>query len=167
MLHTLYLVRHAHAEDGSIYLPDHDRDLLSAGIMAAARTGRHLHDQTADKPVDLIVSSTANRACQTAKILAEQLGIDPDMIQTNAALFDQGPKAYLAVVNALPETVQTIVLVGHNPDISYFAEFLTHDAVGSLDKGDIATVELSDGLTWAEASGRTARLASHWTPNRG
>ncbi len=165
MQHTVYLVRHAHAEDGSLYLPDHDRELLSAGIMAAARTGRHLREQT-PSGIGTIVSSTAHRAMQTAKVVAEQTSIDPDTILADAALFDQGPKAYLAAVNALPESVLTAVLVGHNPDISYFAEFLTHSAIVSLDKGDIVAIELTDGLTWAEASGRTATLLWHWTPNR-
>jgi phosphohistidine phosphatase len=165
MPHTLFLIRHAHAEAGSVYLPDHDRDLLPAGIMAAARTGRYLHEHTPDG-IGLIMSSTAHRAFQTAKVVAEQTGIDADLIVTHAAVFDQGPKAYLAAVKALPETVNNAVLVGHNPDISYFAEFLTHNAIGSLDKGDLVAIELSDGLTWAGASQGNARLRWQWSPNQ-
>jgi phosphohistidine phosphatase len=165
MPHLLYLVRHAHAEEGSAYLPDHDRELLSHGIMAAARTGRYLREQTPGG-IGIIVSSTAFRATGTAKVLAEQTGLDPDAALLDAALFDQGPKAYLAVVNALPEAATVAVLVGHNPDISYFAEYLTHDAIGPMGKGDVVAIELSEGLPWATASGRSGRLIAQWSPNQ-
>jgi len=49
------------------------------------------------------------------------------------------------------------MLVGHNPDISYFAEFLTHQAVASMDKGEVIAIQF-DNLTWAEVSGRTGTV---------
>jgi len=40
MRRTLYIVRHAKAEDRGPFQRDHDRDLVSEGYMAAARMGR-------------------------------------------------------------------------------------------------------------------------------
>ena len=42
MKKTLYLVRHAKAEDRAAFQSDHERELVPPGIMAAARMGRHL-----------------------------------------------------------------------------------------------------------------------------
>lgn len=160
---TLYIVRHAKAEDRATFMADHDRQLTSEGIMAAARMGRYLRDK-AIKP-DAIVSSTAPRAKDTARVLAEQLGSDPAQIRLDGALFDGGPKAYLAVVNALPSEVQSAMIVGHNPDVSYFAEFLTHQSIGSMSKGAVVSITF-DNLNWADVSGRTGNLAFQIGPKQ-
>lgn len=161
MQRTLYIVRHAKAEDRSPYQRDHDRDLTPDGIIAAARVGRNLQ-QRAIKPHALI-SSTANRAKDTAKVVAEQLAIDPETIQLDEHLFDGGPKAYLAAVNQLPDQCESAMLFGHNPDVSYFAEFLTHQSVGSMSKGAVVAITFDD-LRWAEVSGRTGSVSFQVEP---
>lgn len=160
---TLYIVRHAKAEDRATFMADHDRRLTSEGVMAAARIGRYLRGKGI-KP-DAMVSSTAPRAADTARVLAEQLGSDPAQIRLDGALFDGGPKAYLAVVNALPGEVQSVMIVGHNPDVSYFAEFLTHQSIGSMSKGAVVAVTF-ENLTWAGVSGRTGRVAFQIAPKQ-
>ena len=160
---TLYIVRHAKAEDRATFMADHDRQLTSEGIIAAARMGRYLRGK-AIRP-DVIVSSTAPRAADTARVLAEQLGNDPAQIQLEGALFDGGPKAYLAVVNALPSEVQSAMIVGHNPDVSYFAEFLTHQSIGSMSKGAVVAITF-DNLNWADVSGRTGIVAFQIGPKQ-
>src|SRR5919202_5002318 len=158
---TLYIVRHAKAEDRAIFMADHDRELTSEGIMAAARMGRYLL-QKGIKP-DVIISSTAPRVKDTAKVIAEQIGFEVGQIELNERLFEGGPKAYLAAVNALPATIQTAMIVGHNPDVSYFAEFLTHQSVGSMSKGAVVAVYFED-LNWAEVSGRTGKITFEVAP---
>ena len=160
---TLYIVRHAKAEDRATFMADHDRRLTSEGIMAAARMGRYLRGKGV-KP-DAVVSSTAPRAADTARVLAEQLGNDPAQIRLDGALFDGGPKAYLAVVNALPSEVESVMIVGHNPDVSYLAEFLTHQSIGSMSKGAVVAVTF-EKLTWADVSGRTGNVAFQIAPKQ-
>lgn len=162
MSRILYLVRHATAENPSGFQRDHDRELTPEGIMEAARMGRYLTTQHA-KP-DCIVSSTAARAIKTAQVMAEQLAIDPAAIDAEANLFDGGPRAYLAAVNGVSADCASLMLVGHNPDISYFAEFLTHQAVASMDKGEVIAIQF-DNLTWAEVSGRSGRVLFQKAPN--
>lgn len=161
MQRTLYIVRHAKAEDRSIFGRDHDRDLTSDGIMAAARVGRHLRDRQI-RP-DRLISSTANRARDTAKVMAEQLQMEADEVLLDEHLFDGGPRAYMASVNALPDDCQTAMIVGHNPDVSYFSEFLTHQPVGSMSKGAVIAITFDD-LSWAEVSGRTGSIAFQVSP---
>ncbi|MBC8154719.1 MAG: histidine phosphatase family protein [Bacteroidetes bacterium] len=162
MNRTLYLIRHAKAEEGTVYQRDHDRALLPEGVMAVARIGRYLHERgiTADR----LVSSTACRAKDTAKVLAEQLSLSPDEIILDAALYDGGARAYLAAVNTLPADYTSVMLFGHNPDISYFTEFLTHQPVGDMDKGAVAAIRFDD-MNWAEVSGRTGHLSFCISPN--
>jgi phosphohistidine phosphatase len=56
------------------------------------------------------------------------------------------------VVNAIPEEVTNAMLVGHNPDISYFVDYLTkQDTGGSMKKATVIHLQF-DGFTWAEIS---------------
>ncbi|MGA0558226.1 SixA phosphatase family protein [Larkinella sp. VNQ87] len=163
MKKILYLVRHAKAEDRASFQRDHDRDLVPEGIMAAARVGRHLA-KMGIKP-DCLISSTANRAKDTGKVIAEQLHLDPEAMGLEPKLFDGGPKAYLAAINNTGASCQSLMLFGHNPDISYVAEYLTHADVGSMSKGAVVIIEF-DGLEWAEVSGRTGTLIDLISPKK-
>jgi phosphohistidine phosphatase len=163
MKKTLYLVRHAKAEDRASFQRDHDRDLVPEGIMAAARVGKHLAE-LGIKP-DCLISSTANRARDTGKVMAEQLHIDPATVVLEPKLFDGGPKAYIAAINELDKNCKSVMLFGHNPDISYFAEYLTHADIGSMSKGAVAIIEF-EGLEWPEVSGRTGQLADLISPKK-
>ena len=160
---TLYIVRHAKAEDRAIFMADHDRNLTSDGVMAAARMGRYLRSKGILP--DVIISSTAPRAKDTAKVIAEQLGYDLAQINLDENVFDGGPKAYLAAINALPATTQSAMIVGHNPDVSYLAEFLTHEHIGSMSKGAVVAVTF-ERLGWAEVSGRTGSVSFQIGPKQ-
>ncbi|MBD2754116.1 SixA phosphatase family protein [Spirosoma validum] len=160
---TLYIVRHAKAEDRAIFMSDFDRKLTSDGVMAAARMGRYLKGEGVLP--DVITSSTAPRASETAKGIAEQIGYDLAKIDFNEKLYEGGPKAYLAAINAVPETAQSAMIVGHNPDVSYLAEFLTHQTIGSMSKGAVVAVTF-ENLSWAEVSGRTGNVSFQMTPKK-
>lgn len=160
---TLYIVRHAKAEDRATFMADHDRQLTPDGIMAAARMGRYLRSKAINP--DAIVSSTAPRAADTARVLAEQLGREAAQIELDRALFDGGPKAYLAVVNRQPDEIKSLMIVGHNPDVSYFAEFLTHQSIGSMSKGAVVAVTFED-VNWPEVSGRTGSVVFDIAPRQ-
>ncbi|WP_338869318.1 histidine phosphatase family protein [Spirosoma sp. SC4-14] len=160
---TLYIVRHAKAEDRSLFMTDHSRELTSDGIMAAARMGRYLLRKHI-RP-DIIISSTAPRAKDTANVIAEQLGYDLAQIQLNETLYEGGAKAYMAAVNTLPNGIQSAMIVGHNPDVSYFAEFLTHESIGSMSKGAVVAVSFTD-VDWPEVSSRTGTIAFQIAPKQ-
>lgn len=161
MKKTLLLVRHARAEDQSKMFKDFDRELVGGGIMDSARLGHFL--KTEGIGVEAIKTSNAVRTYQTAKIIAEQLKFDVDEIEAVDKLYSGGPQAYLAVINNTSETVTTLLVCGHNPDISYFAEYLTHADVASMEKCSMVTVEF-DGLAWAEISAKTGALKEYLTP---
>lgn len=160
MQKKLLLVRHAKAEDQSRMFKDFERELVGAGIMDSARLGRFLMQE--DIRVDLIKTSSAARTFQTAKIMAEQLRYDIESIVSDDKLYNGGPQAYLAAVNSTTESVETLLICGHNPDISYFAEYLTGGDIGSMEKCGMITIEYT-GITWAEVSKKMGKLANYIT----
>lgn len=152
MIKHLFIVRHATAEDtgNSAILKDFDRELISKGIMESAKVGKYL--STYFPNIDAIYSSPATRAYQTAKYIAEQIKFEIGNIQTNEDLYFSGPKGYLAVLSQIPAHIKTAMIVGHNPDISYFADYLTRDDNGgSMKKASVIHLTF-EGFEWAELS---------------
>lgn len=164
MKKKLYLVRHATAEDGgnTPMFRDFDRDLTSMGIIESARMGKFLAEK--NTKFDLIVSSAAERTKATAKIFAEQLHYDADAIVIDENMYGGGPRTYLAAVNQLEESVNDVAIFGHNPDVTFFSEYLTRsDIGGEMDKAAVIILEFED-VKWAEVSNKMGKFLAHYSP---
>lgn len=160
MTKTLFLVRHAKASES--VSPDLVRPLTSSGMIDIARMGRHL--ATKIQNVQLIICSHAERTQMTAQVLSEQLHISDELIRTDHSLYESSPKHYLDAINALPETVDTVIIVGHNPSISYLAEYLTHEDIGSMPTSGVIGMTFGV-LSWAEISKKTASMSFYDSPD--
>lgn len=160
MTKTLYLVRHAEASQS--VSPDLVRPLVPNGMIDAARMGRHLASKM--QGIDLIVTSNAERTQMTAQVFCEQLGIDNKVVRVEPALYESSPKHYLDVVNGLSEEVDSVMIVGHNPSISYFAEYLTHEEIGSMPTCGVVGMTF-ENLTWAEVSKKTGHMTFYDSPD--
>ncbi|TDE16579.1 SixA phosphatase family protein [Dyadobacter psychrotolerans] len=161
MKKTLILVRHATAEDHSFRVKDFDRELVSKGLSESAIMGRWLVEKNI-KP-DHFVTSPASRAYKTAEIVADQFHLDISEIELVSDIYDGGPKAYLSAVNRTAENTEKLILFGHNPDISYFGEYLSGKNIGSMKKAGMVILEFED-LKWEEISAKTATFISYITP---
>jgi phosphohistidine phosphatase len=165
MTKKIYIIRHAEAEDFAYTsaLKDFDRNLTGKGLSQSARLGRYLFKEGIK--VDSFISSPANRAFQTAKVILEQFKLSEDTIVQYENLYGGGPRGYLACLNKQSEASSSMALVGHNPDISFFVEYLTRDDIkGSMKKATM--IELSFvGLTWAEISSKTGSFVQRLDVN--
>ena len=129
---TLYMLRHAKSSwaDGS--LPDHDRPLNERGRAAAPRVGAHM--QASGYLPDLVLCSTATRTRQTLDAVLSELEVEP-AIEFQEDLYLAGPSEMLDLVAAVPDTVESVLLVGHNPGTGILAGALSGE-------GPPATVHL-------------------------
>ncbi|ODR09068.1 hypothetical protein AWC25_09900 [Mycobacterium sherrisii] len=116
---TLLLMRHAK----SGYPPgvaDHDRPLAPRGIREAGLGGDWLR---VNQPrIDLVLCSTATRARQTLS----HTGVDAP-VQYRDRLYDTTPGTVIDEINAVADTVGTLLVVGHEPTMSALALGLTTD----------------------------------------
>src|SRR5688572_5778419 len=92
---TLYLLRHGHAETKEIE-PDDARNLDVNGQKEALMTGEKLLKEGL-RP-DKILSSHANRAHQTAQIVAETLGYPVKNIEIDHDIYYTDEETVLAVI---------------------------------------------------------------------
>lgn len=126
---TLYLIRHAKAEDKVPGQSDFDRDLATKGKQDAQIMGKKQRIQGVEP--DLILSSPAPRALNTARQFAEAMGYPEDQIQTDQKLYEAGYEHIMERLYQLDDRYETVMLFGHNPAISEVVIEI------SREKGDI------------------------------
>lgn len=155
----LYIVRHAQKAEQILDQDDYDRPLSKKGFEDAQIMAQKLFDKNVHP--DLIVSSPATRTKQTSEIFAKTLLYNKS-IMYNEVL-------YMAYVNELVETitytydtVDTMLLVAHNPSLTALAVTL----VGFKEKihmGGVMEVEF-DCSSWIDISNENAKLISYDYP---
>ena len=124
----IWLLRHAHAADGS---PDADRPLTEKGERQARAAGRAL--KALGVEIDACLTSPKLRAADTARLACEALGVEA----MHEPLLAGGPFDPNALAAGLGDEV---LLVGHDPDFS----MAVHDLTGAqvrMKKGGLAGVE--------------------------
>lgn len=119
---TVFLLRHAKSKQDPGYATDYERPLAKRGKQDAARVGAWMAEQ--DLAPDLAISSPAKRARQTIERCAQAADYQGE-IRYNETLYCNGEDAYLAALEELDDTIQSVLLVGHNPDIAIVVETLS------------------------------------------
>ena len=157
---TLLIMRHAKSSWGDSAMPDHERPLNERGHRDAPRMGKLLRRE--GMVPQAIVASDAARARATAQAAAEASGFEGE-VQYNSLLYGAGPEAYRQVLAQLPEKLDSVMVIGHNPA----AEELLEDLTGEdehFPTAAIAQVEL-DIAQWGDWDEETeGRLINMWRP---
>lgn len=109
---TLFLLRHAKAEAHDLKKNDHERRLIDKGIRHAEKMAK-LVDTFRFKP-EAIVTSSAARAAETAAIFADTLGLK-NQLTVNDVLYSASQQVYLQTIQQLPDDLDNVMIVGHNP----------------------------------------------------
>ena len=112
----IILIRHAKSDWDNPSLPDYDRPLADRGLRDAPQMATSLKNRGVH--LDLICSSTAQRAKQTACITAKVLGYSEEEIHWEKSLYHASASHLLQVIQSQSDQVQTLVLVGHNPGLT-------------------------------------------------
>lgn len=153
-LKKIILVRHAKSSWDHPFLNDHDRPLAQRGLIDAPKMAKRLKKRGIVP--NLILSSTAVRAQETAKITAEILGFPLDAIAFEKGLFHATPNQILKIIRMQKDTYKTLFVFGHNPGLNDLITYLG----GSLDNlptsGQFGFKLHSDH--WADLSPNTAEV---------
>jgi phosphohistidine phosphatase len=120
---TLTLVRHAKSSWKDRTLTDRERPLNKRGQNDAPVMGRRIAD--AGIRPSLIVSSPAVRAWTTAKVVAQALGYPLEFLQREDGLYLASLDSWLDVVAAQDNGFNSLMLFGHNPGLTDFANYLS------------------------------------------
>jgi phosphohistidine phosphatase len=157
---TLFLVRHAKSSRDDPALPDRERPLNDRGTRDAPRMGKRLAKQGV-KP-DLILSSPAVRALATAELIATKLGYKVKDIVVNERLYAAASDDLLEVIRRLGDKPKSVMLVGHNPELTELAHRLSSRII---DMPTCAVAEFSfDTTSWSNLGEQAPTRATLRSP---
>jgi len=137
---TLLILRHAKSSWKHPELSDHDRPLNKRGKHDAPIMGRQMREKRLVP--DLIISSTAVRAKDTAVAIAEAVKYKREIVFL-PSLYAAIPDAYIKAINdtAEDDDNSTVLVVGHNPGLEELIEVLTGEMC-ELPTCGLAIIEL-------------------------
>lgn len=158
-MRTLYLCRHGKSSWADPGMQDFDRPLNSRGMHDAPIMASRFMER--GEPLELMVSSTANRALSTARAFADAMGAATrERFDTRAPmpqlllqprLYHADVRTILEIVNALPDDAQHVMLFGHNPGFTEAVAFFSSDDIGNLPTCGMVRIDFPCD-SWAQAS---------------
>lgn len=119
MKRELVLIRHTKtnlAENGQ---RDFDRALRKDRTDDAKNMAKQLKELGLQP--DLILCSPALRTKQTAELFCEKLKYDFSKIVFDMRLYESSAEDYLEVVRETNKEIETLIVIGHNPSVTHFA----------------------------------------------
>jgi len=144
---TLYLVRHAKAILENRMEKDIDRQLLEKGV----KRTKTIIDFLLQKKItiDLIVTSPAVRAFETARALAHALNFPLTNIKIERLLYEGDADKIGDLFYDLPQNKESLMIVGHNPSITNFANLFLPEPIDYLPTSGIVCIQF-DTNSWDE-----------------
>lgn len=115
---TLIITRHAKSDWSNLYLQDFDRVLNDRGMRDAPFMGQKFLRRSI--PVDLILSSTAKRAEQTATLIAHEMAYDVNKIKWTKDLYHASAQEITEQILGIDNDIDSVMIVCHNPGITNF-----------------------------------------------
>lgn len=166
-MHQLLLLRHAKSSWHDAKLADRDRPLNERGRRAVAAMRRAM--QQLGLAPDLVLVSPSQRTLQTLEAL--EPWDDTPLIEHVEALYLASSPQLVGILRDVPETVRSVLLIGHNPGMHDLAQALLSGAqptdvarrlAGGYPTGALA--EFAVAGPWLRLGPGGARLTRFITP---
>jgi phosphohistidine phosphatase len=159
---VLQLLRHAKSSWRDGDLADRERPLNARGHRAGRLLAAHL---AREAPPDLVLCSSARRTRHIAGAYAA-----PPPVLTEDGLYLADAQAIMRRIEAVPDSVKTLLVIGHNPGLHELAAMLArHGArrdrarlAAKFPTGALASFRLAG--RWADIAHAPLALTSYVTP---
>lgn len=138
-LKSLFLIRHAKSSWRKPELSDFQRPLNNRGQKDAPFMGKRL--KKFDVKPDIIISSPANRALKTAKIIAQEIQFSRDKIIKKISIYEGTLSDLIKLINNFDNSLNRVMLFGHNPDITSCANYFCNYHVENIPTCGIYCIE--------------------------
>lgn len=159
---TLLILRHGKAELRNFDERDFDRKLANSGRLQAEMTGNTIAAR--EGTPDLIYASSAPRAWETARIVAEKVSYSPENIRTDSELYMASSLWLRHLLGNIGDEIKSCILVGHNPGltdlINLFGVRLDH-----LPTASVAAFQF-DVDSWRDIAAENAHFLWLYVPEK-
>lgn len=154
---TLLLLRHAKSSWDDPFQDDFDRPLTERGKTDAPRMAKRLKEKGIHP--DVLLSSPAERAITTARLIADKAGFGVHEIRTDKRLYHAGDEELLNVVHGLNDATDVAMIIGHNPGLTEFVNRLNYEPLtDNIPTCGIVCVRLGIS-SWKDAGWRKGEVA--------
>ncbi len=160
MATRLILLRHGDAAWPTVNESDRDRPLTERGEEQVSRWLDRFAETSWS--IDSIVSSPAQRAIATAGRVGERLGLS---VAAHDVLYDGSMREIQQWLTGTPDTVTTLLAVGHNPTFSALASTLAAVSVSLGTANGVLLESAESGWTEAPLLDASWALHAHLAPH--
>ena len=142
---TVYIVRHAKSSWDNFGVADHDRTLMGVGIKKTKKIVEFLKNDNVS--VDLIISSSAVRALETAKLIAVGINYNVDLIFKNETLYHAWVEDIYNELFAVEDTIDSVMIIAHNPTLTDFVNDFVIPQIYNLPTTGVVSISF-DTASW-------------------
>ncbi len=158
LMKTFILVRHTKSSWKDSKLQDIDRPLKKNKIDDAIGVAAQL--RTLQFQPQLIISSPAKRAYDTAVIFAKALSYATDKIKIDKSIYESSEQELLKAIHQLDNNLEQVMFFGHNPCFENFLQNYTDSKIESLPTTGTVWLELETD-SW-KLSKRNRAIQRHY-----
>jgi len=161
-MRSLVIMRHAKASFKNAGIKDGKRPLTKKGEKSAAEIANKINER--ELFPQMILTSTAIRAIQTAEIVAKIIDFNGE-IQHEKGLYMAEADEIIKILRELPDELERVLVIGHNPGLESMIPMLT-DQIKDLPTAGVAYLSLPISH-WKELNSKTeAELVELWRPQK-
>lgn len=163
MSKELVLIRHTKSSWKELGMRDFDRPLKSDRLSDAENVFKEL--ARLKLTPDLVICSPAVRTKQTAEHFCAQTGYNFSAIDFDMRLYESSAEDYLEVIREQKKSANTLVIIGHNPSITMFANLFVPHSIDEMPTTGVAWLSL-EADDW-DVGRNTSNILRHFiTPKR-
>ncbi len=158
---TLHLIRHAKAYSGDSSSSDIDRPLNDQGKRACATMAQRIVDAGCD--FNHVFCSTANRAQQTIAWINQALEDKNIEWSLDDQLYTFDSQEILRWCRKLGDSLNDVVIVGHNPAMTEFCNYVGDRYIENMPTCGYAKLEIASE-SWNDLEEDAAKLVTFLAP---
>jgi len=162
-LKNLFLIRHAKSDWDADFDNDHGRPLSDRGKKNAKALSKFLSERDFSPAIAYV--SDSRRTIQTHKILSAYKSLSGKTIFTEK-IYEASLEEILSIIRNTNEKYDSILLVGHNPGLETFVNYLLGNKTGSVFAKFSTSAFASFDCeieTWNELKEGKGKLNLFWT----
>ncbi|MEQ9186645.1 MAG: histidine phosphatase family protein [Cryomorphaceae bacterium] len=154
----IYLVRHGKSDWDDLQLNDIERPLTERGVKNVHEVGEHMK-QLKWVP-ELILSSPAVRAYESAKVIADHLEVTGAQFKVDSKLYLPDFPTVLKIILYLNDNINSVMIIGHEPSLSNLINHFLHTPIDRVVTGSLTVLEFKV-KKWPDINPDKLNLAIH------
>lgn len=161
---TLSILRHAKSSWEYPDLSDFERPLLNKGVKRTLLICKVLAENNSIP--ELIITSSAKRAKETAKIVLDKLNVPLHNLKKNKEFYPGYAKTFLKEISDVDKNISHLMIVGHNPGLTDLAYQLVKDEnIDWIPTSGLVQITF-DCEEWSEIDFSNAKLLNYLIPKQ-